>query len=186
MKNEQTKRIAHTAVMIALATVLSMVPIPSLTFGGKVTLFSMVPILFIAFKYGWKWGVATSFIFALIQAGMSIPEILSWGMTPTAVAGCLLLDYIIAYTILGFAPLFSFSKKAPEVAGTAIVMFLRYLSHVLSGIVIFGEFMADEVVALVGSNIFIYSATYNIIFMGIEAVLTVFGIFAIRRFVKNN
>ena len=53
MKNS-TRRLTDTAILIALGTVLSLFKI-DLPFGGGVTICSMLPLVIISFRYGWKW-----------------------------------------------------------------------------------------------------------------------------------
>lgn len=48
-------RFCESAIMIALATVLSMIKFANLPFGGSVTLCSMLPLVLIAYRYKWKW-----------------------------------------------------------------------------------------------------------------------------------
>ena len=109
MKNTRIKRIralCECAIMLALSIVLSYIKLlPELPFGGSVTMFSMLPVCLVAIKYGWKWGLGTSFCFSwfqILQGG-----VFSWGLTPGMLIGSLLLDYILAFTVLGFAGIFS-------------------------------------------------------------------------------
>ena len=57
------KRLVLTAVMIALAVVLSMVKIFKMPLGGSVTLLSMLPIALISVEYGISWGLTASFAY---------------------------------------------------------------------------------------------------------------------------
>ena len=55
--NETTVKLTVSAIMVALSTVLSFIKPFELPYGGSVTLFSFVPILFVGYAYGIKWGV---------------------------------------------------------------------------------------------------------------------------------
>ena len=58
MHNE-TKRMTESAMLLSLAVVLDVVSkmfIPPMTFGGQVTLASMLPVVLIGYRYGIRWG----------------------------------------------------------------------------------------------------------------------------------
>ena len=57
----KTRRLTESAVMIALATVLSMVQVYSLPNGGSITACSMVPLVLIAMRYDLKWSLFVGF-----------------------------------------------------------------------------------------------------------------------------
>ena len=85
-KNKNTARLAECAIMIALASVLSLIKIPQFFFtslGGSITLFSMLPICVIAIKYGLGWGFGTAFIYSVMQLlfGITIDGVLGWGLS---------------------------------------------------------------------------------------------------------
>ena len=178
-----TRKMTETAVMLALATVLSLLTIAGLPFGGSVTPMSMVPILVICFRYEKAWGFLTAFLFGLIQAAISFGTVAGWGMTWQSLVGCILLDYVLAYSCLGIAGLFR-KGKWNVTTGTLVAMLLRYSLHVLSGVVIFGAWMVEDIVKLVGDDIYIYSLAYNIIFMGPELLLTLLGSLFIPRILR--
>lgn len=172
-------------LMIALGTVLSLVEIP-MPFGGGITLLSMVPILLAAYKHGIKWGLATGFTYSILQL------ILGWKNVGYAMAAgakgvvvCILFDYIIAFTVLGFAGMFKNSEKfkslfgekrselAAMIAGISIVIALRFLSHFLSGGLVWYELTkvwdAEDLGSMVHRyRTWGYSFVYNIIYMGPE------------------
>lgn len=56
MKNNNTKKLAACAVMVALGAVLSMIKVLQMPFGGSITLLSMLPCAMISIMYGLKWG----------------------------------------------------------------------------------------------------------------------------------
>lgn len=57
--------LCESAVMIALATVLSMLKI-EWPFGGSITVCSMLPILIIGYRYKPLWGCFTGVVYGLI------------------------------------------------------------------------------------------------------------------------
>lgn len=153
-----------TAVLLALATVLSILKPFSLPFGGSVTLLSMLPIIIISLIYGTRHGVASAFIYSLIQLGLDLGAVLTWGLTPYALIGTIVLDYVLAFTLLGLGGLFKNKGLIGVIAGTVLVLALRFLMHFISGIVIFGS--------IVSADAWIYSLTYNASYMVPEFVTT--------------
>ena len=60
-------RIALSGIMIALSFVLSFIKLPGLPYGGSVTLFSMVPIVFLGCVFGPAWGLFCGGIYSFMQ-----------------------------------------------------------------------------------------------------------------------
>lgn len=165
-----TKKITTSALLIALATVLmwvsKLLPAPWLQ-GGSVTLASMVPIVIIGIMFGTKLGLCASLAYAVIQMmfGFYPPP------TQTLINFILviLLDYIIAYGILGLSGFFygiTGKKKFSAPLSAFIVTTLRYICHILSGILIWGVY-AEE-----GQTVLAYSLIYNGTYMIPEIIIT--------------
>ncbi len=59
--NPKTRRLTESALLIALGTVLALLtnylPFLNLPYGGSITIFSMVPLVLIAFRFGMVWGI---------------------------------------------------------------------------------------------------------------------------------
>lgn len=144
-KEINTRVLAEIAISIALATALSMIKI-GLPYGGSITLGSMVPILLIAYRRGLKAGLLTGIVYGFVQMVVD-----GWVYHPLG----MILDYPLAFGVLGFAALF---KKKP-VLGVIVTLALRYISHVVSGIVFFYMYAPEGVSPIV------YSLTYNATYM---------------------
>ena len=50
--HQKTKALAECALMVAFATVLSIVPLAQLPYGGSITIASMLPIVLISYRRG--------------------------------------------------------------------------------------------------------------------------------------
>lgn len=160
--------LAEMAIFTALATVLSTIVIYVMPQGGSITLASMVPIVWLALRRGPKVGVATGIIYGLIQFAM-MPYIAP--VTDPLVAVIqVLLDYPLAFGVLGLAGYFS---KYP-VVGTAVGVSLRFVMSFISGAFIWAAIYAP------GIDPYIYSAVYNGSYMLPELVITVFVIFLLQ------
>ena len=171
------QKLAVSAVMLALAFILSYITVWKMPFGGTVTAFSMLPICFVSIKYGLKWGLGTAFCYSSLQLFQAIGEIVGWGLTPVMLAATIVLDYLLAFTVIGLAGLFRKKGPAGMIAGAAAACVLRFLVHFVSGVVLWANF--DKFVAFgvewVDKPV-LYSLCYNGAFMLPETALTVFGV----------
>lgn len=174
METEKTKqnikKIALCGVMIALGTVLSFLKPYEPPLGGGVTVLSMVPVAFLSCMLGLKWGFGAAFAYSLIQLFISFGEVMSWGLTAGAVVATFVLDYILAYTVLGISGAFAKKGAFGIVAGVALATTLRFICHFLTGVYIFDIWMPEE-----WSNVWVYSLAYNGGYMLPEIVLTCVG-----------
>ena len=168
MQNQKVQMLTESAVMVALAAVLALVQIPLWPQGGSITLVSMLPIIFISLRYSTGWGLLTGFVYALVQLVQGLANVPPVKDGFAAFILCILLDYVIAFTVLGLAGLIR-KPFRNRVLGcgvaTAAVIFLRFLCHFLSGILIWGAYAE-------GMPVWLYSLTYNGSYMGVELVIT--------------
>lgn len=193
-----TRRLTESALMIAIAAVIELISKLvglELPFGGTITIASMFPIILISYRHGVRWGLLTGFVYSLVQmimgvkviSGMFLPgedQMILWH----AVCVCL-LDYVLAYTVLGFGGLFRNVVKNPVgglVLGTIVALCLRYLVHIVSGAIFYGAwaewFFSQEGFYSIGSKILerfsgaslavVYSVFYNGLYMIPEIVIT--------------
>lgn len=160
-----TQRLTFTAVMLSLSTVLSMIPAIQLPFGGKATFLSMLPVMLIAIRYDMRWAVFSTFAYSLIQLALSLPKVLSWGLTPVVLIGCIFLDYILPYTFLFVAGIFRKSKSG-IIVGVALALVVRFLFHFLSGIILWDSLADNGLACVLGS------LTYNGSYMLPELIFT--------------
>ena len=116
-------RLCEGAIMVALATALSYLKLLELPQGGSVCI-GMLPI----FLYSARWGVGpaflTSFAHGLLQ--LLLDGAYAWG--PTS----MLLDYLLAFGVLGVAGFFH-GKKGGVYVGTVIGCVCRFIVHFISG-----------------------------------------------------
>lgn len=198
--NDKTRRLVESALLIAIAAVLEIISKIvglELPFGGTITLASMFPIVLIAYRHGVGWGFLSGFTYALIQmllgaktvAAMFLPgedQMVLW----QALCVCL-LDYIIAYTVLGLGGIFRNKFKKPVVGlilGVLVALTVRYLVHIVSGAIFYGAwaewFFTQDGFYSIGSKILdkfsdnpkglaiVYSIFYNGLYMIPEIIIT--------------
>lgn len=168
MNNESKIAImVEGAIMIALALVLSYVKIFEMPYGGSITL-EMIPLVIMAFRRGAKWGVLTAFVHSLIQMFLGFSNVL-YCPTLFSQIGCILLDYILGFSVLGLAGFFRnimSNKTAAIITGVIVVCLLRYLCSFISGVWLWGAYAPE------GMNTCVYSLVYNGSYMLPDTIIT--------------
>lgn len=169
MTTTKTKRLVESALMVALAAVLSLIKIWKMPLEGSVTLLSMLPICLLSIRYGVKWGLFVSAFYSVVQIALDLASLMSWGMTVRIWIGALIFDYLLAYTPLGLAGLFRKKGSIGIVCGISLVMVMRFISHFISGTIFFDVWCPE------GWNPAWYSVCYNGFYMLPELIFTVAG-----------
>ena len=146
---KSTRRLVESAVMIAIGTVLSMFPFSApWAFGGGVTICSMLPLVIIAHRYGTKWGLFTAFVYSVLQLILGVSNVqFAAGYGFVLAVGVLLLDYILAFTVIGLSACFNGVIKnhlVSIVVGIVFTFALRFVCHFLSGWIIWGVITPNE------------------------------------------
>lgn len=171
-------RLTESAVMIALATVLSNVKFIEMPMGGSITAFSMLPIALIAYRYGVKWGTFTGAVYGLMQMMLGMHN-LKYGTSVWAVLVIILFDYLVAFGVLGAGGLFRKRIKNQAfalAAGSVVAGLLRFGCHFISGWVVWGVWAPE------GMPAWLYSVTYNAYYMIPETILTAIGLSMLAAF----
>ncbi len=191
MNKNKVQILVEGAAMIALATVLSYIRFIKLPWGGSITLLSMLPIVIFSVRRGIAAGLSVSFVFSLIQFFQGVGDgLFGWGLTPGILIACILLDYIVAFSVLGLAGLFRKGGVVGSSCGVFLAVFLRFVSHILSGYYIWrgvGQLWDGFFV----SKPLLYSFAYNGAYMLPEMVLTtlatviLFSVPATRKLLLN-
>ena len=88
----------------------------------------------------------------------------AWGWTS------MLLDYILAYGVLGFAGLFA-HKKGGIFTGTVVGCVLRFIVHFVSGVTIYRIYEPTQLFNIEWLNPYLYSAAYNGSYMALDMVI---------------
>ena len=199
MKKQKLYWLVESALMIALGIVLELVSkmiIPEMPFGGQVTIVSMLPVILVSWKYGIAKGLVTGFVYSLIEMMLGAKTV-SAAFLPVEEDGLgiwgailmLVLDYIVAYTVLGLASMYKKAIKKNWISlalGAFTVLVLRYASHIASGYILYGAwaewFFTQEGFYAWGQTILnkfsgnllslVYSVIYNGFYMIPEIIIT--------------
>ncbi len=164
-----TVRLTESAVMLAAAFVLSLIPVVNMPFGGSVTLASMLPILVIAYRHGTAWGLLVGFAGSLLQLLTGLNN-LSYATSAGAAVAIVMLDYIVAFTVPGLGGNFRRTTKNQTTAlvlGTVLCCAIRYICHVISGCTVWAGVSIPDTQGL------LYSLSYNAAYMVPETIITV-------------
>ncbi len=201
MKKKNLYWLVESAVMLALAIVLELVSksiIPKMTFGGQITIVSMLPIVLIGWKYGIGKGLITGFIYSLAEMFIGIADgTISAAFLPPEQDGLgvdkailmLFLDYLIAYTVIGFGAMYKKVIKNDSLSlslGAFTVLSFRYIAHIISGYILYGAwaewFFTQDGFYSWGQTIMntytgnalslVYSIIYNGFYMIPEIIIT--------------
>jgi thiamine transporter len=162
-KNQSVLVIAEIAILTALALVLdyvanitqgSLFPV-----GGSISV-AMVPIMVISIRRGVIPGLVCGLLVGVLQTifGGHFLEFFQY-----------ILDYPIPYMVVGLAGLFRHVKGNGRVGalalGAVLSGLLRYLSHVLAGIVFWAEWAPKDWGGIKGFTPVSWSFFYNSLYM---------------------
>ena len=198
--NRKTKRLTESAMLLSLALVLEVVSklfIPSMPFGGQVTLVSMLPVVLISYRYGVRWGLVSGLCLGFIEMALGggtvaaafQPGYFGEGTMVGRALLMLLLDYVLAFTLLGLGGCVRDLIHRPGLAlmvDSVVALTARYLAHLLSGYILFAGwaewFFTQEGFPAWGAALverlspealgFVYSLVYNGMYMVPEIILT--------------
>ena len=190
MSTNQSKThiLTESAIMIALATVLSMVKIWEAPYGGSVTILSMCPIILLSLRRGIRVGLPAGFAHSLIQLLLGLNNV-AWIPNAGGIIICILTDYLLPFTVLGLGGIFRnvkftgkerLNRTVSAVLGALLVTVLRYLCHIVSGAVIWYaldlQWYADDPTHIVFRyGAWMFSIIYNGGYMIPEIITTAFG-----------
>ena len=196
----KTKRLTESAMLIALAVVLELVGrmvIPPMPFGGQLTLCAMLPIVLISYRHGVRWGLTAGFGYSLVQMALGA-DVVTAAFQPgyfgdgtqifRALIMCL-MDYILAFTLLGLGGCFRNridNKGAALMCGSLVALGARYVAHIASGYILFSGwaewFFTQDGFPAWGANLvasmgpqmlgLTYSIVYNGMYMLPEILIT--------------
>ena len=151
-----TKALATSAVLIAIAFALNQITLFRMPQGGSITPLSMLVVVLVGYFFGPRQGIMAGMAFGLLDL-----LIAPYAMTPIQI----LLDYPFAFGALGLAGLFRNRKKGLTI-GYVVGVSGRFLCVFISGIVFWGIYAPE------GTNVFIYSTVYNGTYLLVEGILT--------------
>lgn len=165
MKNTTTRILTEGALLVAAAVVLSLIPLFRMPWGGSIDL-AMLPLLIYCVRRGMKNGLIACFVFSIVQIIIEGGVAIGW----QSIIG----DFIVAYTVLGFAGIF----KGKYVPACLLGVGLRFLVHYVVGATIWAEYMPESFFSMTMTTPWVYSALYNGAYLlpDLIAILVIFAI----------
>lgn len=178
MKNNAIRVLAEIAIFAALGFALDALEggifkgvFPN---GGSIG-FAMIPVLIIAYRRGMGPGILCGLILSIVQmlGGVYVISGKSYdgALSVLAPIAQISLDYVLAYTVVGFAGAFAGMYKHGDnktkiiaiIVGSVIGGLLKYTCHLLSG----GLFWLDPSIEFLGVNggSWVYTFWYNGLYM---------------------
>ena len=166
--NKTTRFIAEMGIFIALglvfdflSNIISGVLWPN---GGSISI-AMIPIFLMSYRHGIKGGLISGIAIGTIQMLWAGSGIVHWAQA--------LLDYTLAYGIVGVAGLFAKKIKDSSLklrliyvnVSVLIAGLLRTALHVISGFVYFKEYLPQYSPEATNLILWLGSCIYNITYM---------------------
>lgn len=168
IKKKTTWMLCEGAIMIVLAQILGYIKLWQMPWGGAISL-SMLPIFLFSCRWGLCSGLFAGFVLGVLQFMFDGGLALGW----QSIIG----DYLLAFTVLGLAGLFT-GKKWSVFVGTVVGSAARFLVHYIVGATIWAETMPGEFFGMTMTTPWIYSLLYNGFYMFIDMILclVIFGL----------
>lgn len=153
---KNVKTLVYCAVCIALSVATGSLTLFSLPNGGSVTPGSMLFACLPGFFFGPAYGVASGVAYGLLSFILK-----PYFYTPLQV----LVDYPLAFGALGVSGFFYKRPNGLHI-GYVLSCIARFFFAFLSGVLFFASYAPE------GMSPILYSAGYNISYIGAEALLT--------------
>ena len=175
-KNWTVKMLVEGGLCIALSFVLGYIKLFSMPQGGSVTAGEMIPIIIFALRHGSLPGIVVGALYGFVQ-------MLFGGSIFHPVQA--ILDYPVAFGVLGLAGLFSsaFEKTksiGPVIKGASLGIVLRMIAHTLTGAIFFASYAPE------GQNPWAYSIIYNASYLVVEFAITIVIIYLLRNVITKD
>ena len=133
---------------MAMAEILSFLPLYKLPWGGSID-FAMLPIILFCCRWGFGPAMLVSTAHGIMQMLFEGGIAIGWQS--------ILGDYLIAYAVLGVAGLF----KGNFVLGAVVSCIARFAVHYVVGATIWAEYMPEVFFGMTMTTPWLYSALYN-------------------------
>ena len=157
-KRRSVRALTEGAILIALAEILSFLPLYKLPWGGSIDL-AMLPVILFCVRWGFGPGMIMAFAHGLLQTLFEGGIAIGW----QSIIG----DYLVAYAVLGLAGLF----KGKFCMATLVACVARFLVHYVVGATIWAEYMPETFFGMTMTTPWFYSALYNGAYMVPDTVM---------------
>lgn len=156
--HKSIRALTEGAILMAVAEILSFLPLYKLPWGGSID-FAMLPIVLFCVRWGFGPGMLVAFAHGCLQMLFEGGIAIGWQS--------ILGDYLIAYAVLGVAGLF----KGRFCLATVVSCTARFFVHYLVGATVWAEYMPETFFGMTMTTPWFYSALYNGAYMLPDMVL---------------
>ncbi len=167
-KTTSIRALTEGAILIALAEILSFLPLYKLPWGGSIDL-AMLPILLFCCRWGFGPGMLVSCAHAILQTLFEGGIAIGW----QSIVG----DFLLAYAVLGIAGIF----KGKFCLGATVACTARFLIHYIVGATIWAEYMPESFFGMTMTTPWIYSALYNAAYMLPDTLIILVAYFLLKK-----
>jgi thiamine transporter len=127
----QTQILSEIAIFSALSAVLYAIRPFTLPFGGAVTLGSMVPTMWMSLRRGLRVGIMVGVVFGVLALFVDLILIGASAIIATPLQA--VLEYPVAFGLIGLTGMFHKRKVSFALAGAGVSVFLSFLVHYFVG-----------------------------------------------------
>ena len=167
-KNRSVRMLTEGAILIAMAEILSFLPLYKLPWGGSID-FAMLPIILYACRWGFGPAMVVSFAHGILQMLFEGGIAIGW----ESIIG----DFLLAYAVLGVAGLF----KGKFVPGAIVACTARFAVHYVVGATIWAVYMPEEFFGMTMTTPWFYSALYNGAYMLPDMIILLAVYFLLKK-----
>ena len=183
MEKSKTKMLAEAGILIAVSCILDYVaqflPLKLWAQGGSINIALFPIVLYSARNFMHKNGWQFCILVGIASRGL----VMLWAPAGIYHPLSAVLDYLLIGALYGLVGLFCKIKNG-EILEWGIVVFgtLALCSHILSGVILFSEYMPDVYFGMNMKNMWVYSTLYNATHAVPSMILTisVFSLFPKR------
>ena len=162
------RRLCEGAIFIALAQILSFLPLYKFPWGGSIDL-AMLPMILFCVRWGFGPAMLASCAHGVLQTLFEGGIAIGWES--------ILGDFLVAYAVLGLAGLF----KGRFALGATVACTARFLVHYVVGATIWANYMPEEFFGMTMTTPWLYSALYNGAYMLPDLVMILGAYFLLRQ-----
>lgn len=183
-----TRELTYGAICLAASFALSYVTLFKLPNGGSITLASVLPIALYCYYFGFRKSIVLCFAYMLLQFLQGPYVVSPWSA---------LFDYLLPYLALCLIGIFGYNPQKYKtilknnkpvftahlriLVGFALYFFVRYISHVLAGVLFWSsgiDFMVWQG-DLSGWVAIGYSMAYNALFLVPDTLIAMIAAIAV-------
>jgi thiamine transporter len=171
--SSDTKTLVEIIIFASLSAVLYAIRPFTLPFGGSITLGSMVPTMWLSLRRGVKAGLVSGAIFGILA--LMIDVVLLGASSVIATPIQVILEYPIAFGVIGLTGLFRNRSAALAVIGAGFSVFLRFWMHYFVGVFVWStvyQFPAEY-------GLWLWPAVYNGSFLSVEFIISAILLFGL-------